>query len=141
MGKLLQRLSDASRSGVYRAPRADDILDAVRGSALRVVRVGLEGVSSKELVLERIARALAFPDWFGGNWDALEDCLTDLSWLEADGHVLIFEDGAAIPADERGVLEDVLASAAAYWAERRHPFIAAFVGGGSHLAELYRSRK
>jgi uncharacterized protein YyaL (SSP411 family) len=23
MGKLLQRLSDASRSGVYRAPRAD----------------------------------------------------------------------------------------------------------------------
>lgn len=141
MGKLLQRLSDASKSGVYRAPRADEIIDAARGSALQVVRVGLEGVSSKELLLGRIARALAFPEWFGGNWDALEDCLTDLSWLEGDGHVLIFEGGAGVPADERGVLEDILASSASYWAERKRPFIAAFVGGGAHLAELYRDKK
>lgn len=141
MGKLLQRLSDASKSGVYRARRADEVLDAVQGSGIRVARIGLAGASDKATLMERIARALEFPQWFGGNWDALEDCLTDLSWLKADGHVLLFEHAAEMPADERGVLEDVLASSAAYWAERRRPFIAILVGGAPHLAELYRERK
>jgi len=31
MSKLLQRLRDPSRSGVYRVSRAEDILDAVKG--------------------------------------------------------------------------------------------------------------
>lgn len=141
MGKLLQRLSDASRSGVYRAPRADEILDAVQGSALRVARIGLEGATGKAALMERIAQALGFPQWFGGNWDALEDCLTDLSWLDAGGQVLVFEGAQGIPADERGVLGDILATAASYWAERGRPFFAVFVGGALHLPELYRDRK
>ena len=32
-------------------------------------------------------QALGFPDWYGHNWDALADCLTDLSWMAADGYV------------------------------------------------------
>ena len=34
MSKLLQRLEDPSRSGVYRTSRADVVADAVRGSRL-----------------------------------------------------------------------------------------------------------
>ena len=141
MGKLLQRLNDASRSGVYRAPRADEVLDAAQGSSLKVVHVGLGGASGKAALLERIARALEFPQWFGANWDALEDCLTDLSWSKAGGHVLLIEGGGDLPEDERGILADILASAAAYWAERRQPFFAVFVGGKPPLPELYRDRK
>lgn len=140
MGKLLQRLSDASRSGVYRAPRADEVLDAALGSAIRVSRIGLGGASDKAALMERIARSLEFPNWFGGNWDALEDCLTDLSWLEGAGHVLIFENATQLARDERGVLADILASAAAYWAERERPFFAVFVGGAADLPELYRGK-
>jgi hypothetical protein len=141
MSKLLQRLSDASRSGVYRAPRADVILDATRDSGLRVVRVGLSGASGKEALLERLARALEFPRWFGGNWDALEDCLTDLSWSGAAGHVLLIEGAGDRPDDERGILVDVLASAAASWAERKRPFFAVFLDGVPALPELYKSGK
>jgi Barstar (barnase inhibitor) len=141
MSKLLQRLSDASWSGVYRASRADEILDAARGSGIRVSRVGLAGAAGKAALLERVARALDFPRWFGGNWDALEDCLGDLSWSSADGHVLLIEGAAELPADERGILVDILASVAAAWAERGRPFFAVFLDGSPALPELYKSRK
>ena len=53
----------------------------------------LEGLSilSKEQFLEQIARAMDFPGYCGGNWDALEDCLTDLSWREAPGYVILYD--------------------------------------------------
>jgi hypothetical protein len=117
MGKLLQRLKDPVRSGVYRAARADEIVEATRGSGLRVVRIA---GSEKIDLLENIAKALAFPEWFGQNWDALEDCLTDLSWNEAAGYVLIFENA------RNGVITDILASAAEFWAGRGKPFFAVF---------------
>src|SRR5215212_8791864 len=116
MSKLLERLKDPSRSGVYRTSRADPLEDAVRGSRLNFARVSLAGARTKEALLDRIAKALSFPDWFARNWDALEDCLTDLPWFEADGHVFMFE--RAVPGDDRGVLIDVLASSSAFWAAR-----------------------
>ena len=141
MSKLLQRLSDASKSGVYRAPRADEILDAMRGSSLKVWRIGLAGAAGKAALLERLARALEFPRWFGGNWDALEDCLADLSWSAAAGHVLLIEGATELQADERGILADILASAAASWAERKRPFFAVFLDGVPALPALYKSGK
>jgi hypothetical protein len=42
-------------------------------------------------LLEECATQLAFPIWFGNNWDALVDCLADLSWLPAAGYVLIWD--------------------------------------------------
>lgn len=140
MSKLRARLGDASRSGVYRVRRADAIEDAVRGSRLSVGRVDLAGATGKDAMLARIAAALAFPGWFGGNWDALEDCLIDLSWREAEGHVLVFT--GAEPGDETGVLIDVLASSAEFWAARGRPFFAAFVDprGALPLAELHRDK-
>ena len=140
MGKLLQRLKDASRSGVYRVERADEVLDATRGGSPRTTRVSLRGARDKMELLSRIARSLQFPAWFGANWDALEDCLTDLSWLEADGHVLLIEDMSGLPADDFGVLRDVLSSCAQYWAGRDKSFIAVFVNGPASLPPLFQPR-
>jgi hypothetical protein len=122
MGKLIERLQDASRSGVYRAARADEIVDAVSGSKLSLAKIPY---SEKQPLLKSIAAALEFPDWFGANWDALEDCLSDLSWSKADGHVLLFEQ--AKPGDDLGVLIDVLRSSAEFSAGRGKPFFAVFI--------------
>ncbi|MFJ1973474.1 barstar family protein [Streptomyces sp. NPDC087903] len=43
----------------------------------RVVPLDLDGVTDKAGLMDRCARALALPDWFGRNWDALADCLGD----------------------------------------------------------------
>jgi hypothetical protein len=122
MGKLIDRLQDASRSGVYRAGRADELLEAVRGSKLVLAKIRFD---AKEQLLKNIAAALQFPGWFGQNWDALEDSLTDLSWLGAGGHVLLFENPR--PDDDLGVLMDVLRSSAEWWAGRGKPFFAVFI--------------
>jgi hypothetical protein len=141
MSKLLQRLGDPAKSGVYRASRVDDILAVTQGSGLHVARVDLAGAADKGALLARIAGALAFPSWFGGNWDALEDCLGDLSWMPAAGYVLLLEGASGLPADERGTLADILASAATSWSERKRPFFAVFVDGAAELPALYNERR
>jgi RNAse (barnase) inhibitor barstar len=138
MSKLLQRLQDPSRSGVYRTNRADVVADAVRGSRLNFARVSLDGMQKKEDLLDRIAQALSFPEWFGRNWDALEDCLTDLSWCPAQGHVFVFD--SVTPDEDVGVLIDVLASSAEFWAARHRSFFGVFVDPDRTLAlaDLFR---
>lgn len=124
MGKLLERLQDPVRSGVYRVMRPDEVVDAVQGTGVVLARVRF---AAKEELLKNIAQALDFPQWFGHNWDALEDCLSDLSWQkgEAAGTVVLFEKPRR--DDDFGVLIDVLLSAAQSWAARRKPFFALFV--------------
>ena len=140
MCKLLQRLSDPSRSGVYRADAFDAIEDALRGSGADVSRISLREAQTKDELLERLGKTMAFPAWFGGNWDAAEDCLADLSWREGQGHVLLFCE--AQPSEDLGVLVDVLRSSAEFWRERGTPFFAVFVDPGRRLRlpELYRPR-
>ncbi|MEV2215233.1 barstar family protein [Streptomyces sp. NPDC050997] len=43
----------------------------------RVVTLDLDGVTDKPGLMDRCARALELPDWFGRNWDALADSLCD----------------------------------------------------------------
>jgi hypothetical protein len=42
-----------------------------------VLVLDLDGVTDKAGLMDRCARDLALPEWFGRNWDALADCLAD----------------------------------------------------------------
>ncbi|MFE6102766.1 barstar family protein [Streptomyces laurentii] len=44
----------------------------------RPVVLDLHGVTDKAAFMDRCAAALALPAWFGRNWDALAESLTDL---------------------------------------------------------------
>lgn len=140
MSKLRERLLDAARSGVYRTSVADALEDAVRGTKLSYARVDLPAGATREAILDAVAAGLAFPEWFGRNWDALEDCLTDLSWRDAAGYVVVL--GGVEPSDDAGVLIDVLSAAATFWAARGKPFFAVLLDPARALplADLYRER-
>ena len=45
----------------------------------QVVTLDLAGVTDKSGLMDAVARALHLPDWFGRNWDALLDSLSDPS--------------------------------------------------------------
>ena len=119
----------ARRSGVYRAPDARG-LSAADAPGLDVVPISLSGVAGKAALLERFAAALAFPDWFGANWDALEDCLGDLSWRADAGRVLViegFETLQDVAGDDFRVLLGVLGDVAQQGTAEARGFFAIFV--------------
>lgn len=65
------------------------------------------GISSKEQLLTTFAEIGNFPDYFGKNWDALTDCLRDLSWIEQKNVIIVHNDLPlkSIPTECRIYLE------------------------------------
>ena len=71
------------------------------------------GLETKAELLAFLARAIPLPDYFGHNWDALEECLGNLDWREIKPLVLVHRDVplAGNPSDQRVYLQ-ILADAA-----------------------------
>lgn len=83
-----------------------------------LVTLDLGGVGDKAGLMDRVVRALALPDWFGRNWDALADSLSDLSvWpQEAGGKGLLvvvtgWQDYAKARPEEWETAQEVFAHA------------------------------
>ncbi len=55
------------------------LAEAARGSEVPLHVLDLTEVTDKAGFLSACARTLAFPSWFGRNWDALADSLGDLA--------------------------------------------------------------
>ncbi|WJV50068.1 barstar family protein [Streptomyces flavofungini] len=116
------RGADGHGAGQQRGPVPPSVLDAVRGSGWATLTLDLTGVHDKGAFMDRCADALTLPDWFGRNWDALADCLTDLSWADdAPGRLLVvsgwWEYAEAAPGDW-AVAQEVFADAVTYWQGR-----------------------
>ena len=89
----LPDLADLSCAGFY-------LLDPVHLATLRahahrqryhLAEIDCEGCTDKAQLLALTARQMRLPEYFGRNWDALYDCLTDPAALPiAPGHVLLF---------------------------------------------------
>lgn len=120
-------LADAAQNGAYFVDVRDReaLADAANELDFAVAAVDFAGCRDKREVLGRFAQALRFPEWFGNNWDALADCLGDLSWWEADGYLLLLDHAGAwrsADAADFATLVDILNNAARQWAEQGQPF-------------------
>ena len=75
-------------------------------------------IRSKQKLLRTLADELRLPDFFGYNWDALEECLRDLSW-RPEGNVQIrHRDLPLSPgSQDRRTYLRILQSATAFWAK------------------------
>ena len=83
-------LDKADQSGVYYLPtgRRTTIATAAGRLRLHTLPVDLSRAASAGEALRRLGEALNFPDWYGANFDALYDCLTDPECFPGNGHVL-----------------------------------------------------
>ena len=79
------------------------------------------GIADKASFLAACAEALRFPPYVGRNWDALEEALRDLGWLDESqrrGYVLLLDPAAPFIRGAPGdwaVARSILASAVAHW--------------------------
>ena len=84
------------------------------------IRIDLDGCTDKATLLARFAAAFHFPDWFGHNWDALSDCLTDLSWLPARHYRIELAQPQALRTAASETLDtalEILGEVAEFWAD------------------------
>lgn len=66
------------------------VRQAALAGGLAFFQIDLKKARNKTDFLKKLARELSFPGYFGMNWDALRDCLTDMSWRPPGGYVLFF---------------------------------------------------
>ena len=88
-----------------------------KGSITRMIR----GNKSKTLqrFFDECAASLQFPYYFGENWSAFDECITDLDWLEGDAYLLMINNASSLLCDAEpedfGTLLQILAKANEEW--------------------------
>lgn len=116
----MHALHSTQRPWIHTLVGADTRLTRDAGSIFAARLDGRRMRSPGELFTE-IARALSFPGYFGQNWDALDECLNDLSWLPAKNAnepiVLIISDAGELLQNEPELkkLLLILSSASVRW--------------------------
>ena len=81
-------------------------------------------IRDKRMLMLEFVRGFNLPDYFGGNWSALEDCLQDLTWLEPKSRYLLVIDKYDFVLDgdlaAREALSGVLVEVGGIWSSIGH---------------------
>lgn len=83
-----------------------------RGVLLAAVSAGLH---DRAALFDALAQTLQLPDYFGRNWDALDECLRDLSWLKPKTIVIAHADLPLTKKSDRTVYLEILGRAVEDW--------------------------
>ena len=102
----------------------------LEGSDLQVFEIQGSSIETQEHLFSALAKAMRFPDYFGMNWDALDECLRDMEWLPAKGYALFFRDSGRVWKQATQMMGAFLESwllAAEEWSREGVPFHVVFV--------------
>lgn len=127
--------------GVYQLQSDVDTVElcaAAEETGWECVKLDGQHITNKSALLTVVAQAFQFPDYFGRNWDALNDMLTDLSWLPAAGYVIVWDQAHELqnssPQDWSTAVE-IFQDMAAFWWSRGIPTFV-LLAGSVEQAEL-----
>lgn len=83
------------------ASAATDAASSWRSAGLTVRALRGQKMRSTGLLMDEVGAALQFPHYFGENWAALDECVSDLEWIDLPpGLVLLVRDAADVLVDE-----------------------------------------
>jgi RNAse (barnase) inhibitor barstar len=91
----------------------------------RVFWLDGRGVRDKRTLMARCDEEFALPSYFGHNWDALQDCLTDLSWVPATcGYLVVYDHWQELADSDPSAyatLLEIFEAAVAFWRDTPTP--------------------
>lgn len=71
-------------------------------------------------LFDEFGAAMQFPDYFGENWPALDECLSDLSWMPGKAYAVVVTRAEQVlreePIEMLGLLADLFVKVASNWA-------------------------
>ncbi len=127
MKTLSEMLKDPQASGVYLLEESDPtetLKKLANERGLAFFHIEGRDISDKGQFLKQAALILRFPEYFGHNWDAFADCLTDMSWHEAAGFVILYDHFDPFAKHSLSQFEtalDILKESAEFWRTRAKP--------------------
>jgi RNAse (barnase) inhibitor barstar len=133
--EMLADLLEENRGGVwYLAEPVDtrSLQTLAKRSGFAYFHIDGKNIARKEQLLNHVATALHFPTDFGQNWDALEECLTDMEWVDADGYLIYYEHIEGLQSahpDQFETLVEILRDAVSSWKEDDTAMIVLLAGG------------
>jgi RNAse (barnase) inhibitor barstar len=132
-------LADPAHGGVYRLT-ASTAAGFREADGLDWHRLPVPHRWTREALLDALAASLAFPDYFGRNWDAAWDCLTELGWESGRPQVILLP---AAPADgaAMAIFLELMREASEHWAARGQTLAVLLVedGFGARVEDEDRS--
>lgn len=93
MDQLLEIFKGECSPGLYRVTteiNIDELSSLCKKYGFQFFHINGNDVTTKAEFFQASAQTMNFPDYFGDNWDAFSDCIDDLSWLSADGYILLY---------------------------------------------------
>lgn len=115
-------------SGIYTSGpvRKNSLIKkAAAGNNLNYTIIDTKKVIDKNSFLYTMEHSLDFPAYFGMNWDALSENLTDMSWKPASGYVLVLTNFRAVRGNigsDLEIINRIFDSTVQYWKERGSGF-------------------
>ncbi|MEW2120018.1 barstar family protein [Streptomyces sp. NPDC005474] len=115
----------------FRAPmcldwrRSEELVKAANLRGLGVFRLNGRKMSNQAELFQEFKVKLQFPEYFGANWNALDECLADLDWLDRTGYLLVIESSESLLCDEemdiREMFDELLENISEEWANSDPP--------------------
>jgi hypothetical protein len=83
--------------------------------------IDLDGIDNLDNLFKLFVEAFHFPDYFGYNWNAFDECMNDLDWIKAGRYILVLKnlDKLAISNQDIFILLRILKETAIEWIKGR----------------------
>ena len=120
MNNAIASIVENGKGGIWFVPGAEtrSVQSAAKKAGYTFFHIDGKSIERKEQLMNNLATTLRLPKTFGHNWDALEECLVDMEWVDGDGFVFYYDhiDGLLDEhPDQFETLVEILRDAVASW--------------------------
>lgn len=128
MNQILNLIQGESQPNIYQFPldiSPEELSQLCQEYGCELFYFDGGTINNKSDFLKTASTVMNLPKYFGYNWDAWEDCLTDLSWFEASSYLIVYDQWqnfAENYPDDWQILNDIFSEAIAYWQKRNKRF-------------------